>query len=74
MHDGTSKVRVQDVLTSEATRADSPLNFSSTGSGVDMEAVGREPLVSLDGRDTVPTVFRWEHGGRKVYITGTLCS
>mmetsp|Transcript_31336 Transcript_31336/g.72130 ORF Transcript_31336/g.72130 Transcript_31336/m.72130 type:complete len:320 (+) Transcript_31336:173-1132(+) len=21
--------------------------------------------------DTVPTVFRWEHGGRQVYITGT---
>ena len=21
--------------------------------------------------DYVPTVFRWEHGGRNVYITGT---
>merc|ERR1719446_409316 len=21
--------------------------------------------------DTVPTVFRWEHGGRQVYVTGT---
>ena len=21
--------------------------------------------------DTVPTVFRWEHGGRNVFITGT---
>ena len=27
-------------------------------------------LLSLDD-DTVPTVFRWEHGGRHVYITGT---
>lgn len=27
-------------------------------------------LMSLDD-DTVPTVFRWEHGGRQVYITGT---
>lgn len=27
-------------------------------------------LISLDD-DTVPTVFRWEHGGRQVYITGT---
>jgi 5'-AMP-activated protein kinase regulatory beta subunit len=25
----------------------------------------------LDNEDTVPTVFRWEHGGRQVYITGT---
>lgn len=24
--------------------------------------------------DTVPTVFRWEHGGRQVYITGTFNS
>ena len=70
MHDGTYKVRA-DQAPSNDDRPDSPLNFSSTGSGVDMEAVGREPLVSLDGRDTVPTVFRWEHGGRKVYITGT---
>jgi len=27
-------------------------------------------FVTLDD-DTVPTVFRWEHGGRQVYITGT---
>jgi 5'-AMP-activated protein kinase regulatory beta subunit len=27
-------------------------------------------LLSLDD-DTVPTVFKWEHGGRQVYITGT---
>ena len=71
MHDSTYKVRTVAAAEASADRPDSPLNFSSTGSGVDMEAVGREPLVSLDGRDTVPTVFRWEHGGRKVYITGT---
>lgn len=27
-------------------------------------------ILSLDD-ETVPTVFRWEHGGRQVYITGT---
>jgi 5'-AMP-activated protein kinase, regulatory beta subunit len=26
---------------------------------------------SFLNNDTVPTVFRWEHGGRQVYITGT---
>ena len=33
---------------------------------------GESPVVEnwLDD-DTVPTVFRWEHGGRQVYITGT---
>jgi len=28
-------------------------------------------LSQLHDDDTVPTVFRWEHGGRQVYITGT---
>mmetsp|Transcript_3424 Transcript_3424/g.10588 ORF Transcript_3424/g.10588 Transcript_3424/m.10588 type:complete len:203 (-) Transcript_3424:105-713(-) len=28
------------------------------------------PKVSED-EDEVPTVFRWEHGGRQVYVTGT---
>ena len=28
-------------------------------------------LSQLPDDDTVPTVFRWEHGGRQVYITGT---
>jgi 5'-AMP-activated protein kinase regulatory beta subunit len=27
--------------------------------------------LSASDDDTVPTVFRWEHGGRQVYITGT---
>jgi len=27
--------------------------------------------ISAAEEDTVPTVFRWEHGGRNVYITGT---
>jgi len=30
-----------------------------------------EGLESWLDDDTVPTVFRWEHGGRQVYITGT---
>eukprot|EP00563_Minutocellus_polymorphus_P011449 CAMPEP_0181066068 /NCGR_PEP_ID=MMETSP1070-20121207/25105_1 /TAXON_ID=265543 /ORGANISM="Minutocellus polymorphus, Strain NH13" /LENGTH=384 /DNA_ID=CAMNT_0023146561 /DNA_START=343 /DNA_END=1497 /DNA_ORIENTATION=+ len=28
-------------------------------------------LSQIHDDDTVPTVFRWEHGGRQVYITGT---
>jgi len=27
--------------------------------------------IAMLEEDTVPTVFRWEHGGRNVYITGT---
>jgi Glycogen recognition site of AMP-activated protein kinase len=37
------------------------------GSG-DMDVEGKE---DEDEDHVVPTVFRWEHGGRQVYITGT---
>jgi hypothetical protein len=34
--------------------------------------VDDQQLISdQDVDDTVPTVFKWEHGGRNVYITGT---
>jgi 5'-AMP-activated protein kinase, regulatory beta subunit len=32
---------------------------------------GNAAIESWLNDDTVPTVFRWEHGGRQVYITGT---
>jgi 5'-AMP-activated protein kinase regulatory beta subunit len=32
---------------------------------------GAESIENWLDDDTVPTVFRWEHGGRQVYITGT---
>jgi 5'-AMP-activated protein kinase, regulatory beta subunit len=44
---------------------------------LDADASGQLPLPdaatveSFLNDDTVPTVFRWEHGGRQVYITGT---
>ncbi|KAL7573787.1 hypothetical protein ACA910_007816 [Epithemia clementina (nom. ined.)] len=34
-------------------------------------APNAEILDSIMDDETVPTVFRWEHGGRQVYITGT---
>lgn len=34
-------------------------------------APNAEALEGIMDDDTVPTVFRWEHGGRQVYITGT---
>lgn len=30
-----------------------------------------ETAASGEDDEVVPTVFRWEHGGRNVYITGT---
>lgn len=40
-------------------------NTSNSSSPLDLESL------SAADDDTVPTVFRWEHGGRQVYITGT---
>lgn len=45
-------------------------NRSSTNSANNININNNLDLLSLDD-DTVPTVFRWEHGGRQVYITGT---
>lgn len=41
-----------------------------------MQGMANDPSISTYGADneiekTVPTVFKWEHGGRHVYITGT---
>eukprot|EP01031_Cornospumella_fuschlensis_P049972 gene49972-61169_t len=39
-----------------------------------LRAQVEEPVQSIltdQNVDTVPTVFKWEHGGRNVYITGT---
>ncbi|TFJ85407.1 hypothetical protein NSK_003366 [Nannochloropsis salina CCMP1776] len=44
-----------------------------TGAERGAEGAGDEMAVDGDDRedDVVPTVFRWEHGGRQVYIQGT---
>ena len=47
------------------------------GSGGGAQYMGDTPIpldlasISAFEEDSVPTVFRWEHGGRNVYITGT---
>lgn len=48
------------------------LGQSNSSNNTSNNAVGGINLdvLSLDD-DQVPTVFRWEHGGRQVYITGT---
>jgi 5'-AMP-activated protein kinase, regulatory beta subunit len=47
-----------------------PLNQQPPQSGHSQSVPNSMELLSLDD-DTVPTVFKWEHGGRQVYITGT---
>lgn len=50
-------------------------DVGSASSGVNTATTNSQQLdlnsLSAADDDTVPTVFRWEHGGRQVYITGT---
>jgi len=45
-----------------------PQTSAGTGTGKPLDVAA---LSELHDDDAVPTVFRWEHGGRQVYITGT---
>ena len=53
--------------------ADMDLKDGPNGGNNLMAANFGDALINLHGEDddTVPTVFRWEHGGRQVYVTGT---
>jgi 5'-AMP-activated protein kinase regulatory beta subunit len=50
---------------------------SGGGTSSQQQYMGDAPIpldlatISAAEEDSVPTVFRWEHGGRNVYITGT---
>eukprot|EP00522_Entomoneis_paludosa_P013485 CAMPEP_0172461380 /NCGR_PEP_ID=MMETSP1065-20121228/40259_1 /TAXON_ID=265537 /ORGANISM="Amphiprora paludosa, Strain CCMP125" /LENGTH=373 /DNA_ID=CAMNT_0013216669 /DNA_START=148 /DNA_END=1266 /DNA_ORIENTATION=+ len=50
-----------------------PSSLAAQKSGISQShsAPNAEALESIMDDDTVATVFRWEHGGRQVYITGT---
>lgn len=60
--------------------SDMSISGNSDQGGATMDAVepagnGEAGIDMIDlideGDESVPTVFRWEHGGRQVYITGT---
>lgn len=57
---------------SESDASMTLLDAEKTAAAVAAAGGGNSALIEnwLDD-DTVPTVFRWEHGGRQVYITGT---
>lgn len=62
--------------TSDASMGDNDKSSSSnaqphTPSVMDPNVQAHIAQLSFADDDVVPTVFRWEHGGRDVYITGT---
>lgn len=82
-----SKEREQTLEADRASANEPPPNFAGQGppqaavDGMDVDVSmggGNQPWGSTvpwipgdDAEELVPTVFRWEHGGRQVYITGT---
>lgn len=60
--------------TSEAMDVDTPpsagAEFVLDGASA-AAIVGEDPASTAGGDDVVPMVFKWEHGGRNVFITGT---
>lgn len=44
---------------------------NNAGGGGNNATTSQVNIENFLNDDTVPTVFRWEHGGRQVYITGT---
>lgn len=57
----------------QLTKSSSDASMSGVGSA-DADGTVKLGNLSIENwldDDTVPTVFRWEHGGRQVYITGT---
>jgi 5'-AMP-activated protein kinase regulatory beta subunit len=59
------------IMDSDQLHSSSQHNAGTSGAGTGGSANGAESIENWLDDDTVPTVFRWEHGGRQVYITGT---
>lgn len=54
-------------------KSTSDMSMTDTSSQLDNAGISSADMATIAAaeEDTVPTVFRWEHGGRNVYITGT---
>ena len=53
------------------SNSDASMSGGGTGDADGTVKLGNLSVENWLDDDTVPTVFRWEHGGRQVYITGT---
>ncbi|TMW69249.1 hypothetical protein Poli38472_001405 [Pythium oligandrum] len=55
----------------EVDQTAEPLAFGGGVTATPASSSGNPPTMAATKNDVVPMVFRWEHGGRNVYITGT---
>lgn len=68
-HDPSQQAGQQQLQRSSSDASMTMLDADPPGSG--HPPPDPATIESFLNDDTVPTVFRWEHGGRQVYITGT---
>ncbi|CAB9520121.1 activated protein kinase subunit beta [Seminavis robusta] len=69
---GTTATATPQDPTQQLQRSSSDASMTMLDEGTSSSApVDPATIESFLNDDTVPTVFRWEHGGRQVYITGT---
>lgn len=75
MHESNSDASMSNVEdgNNSSSNTTNPNHKDSSASASTKQQNFQLTLASLAAADddTVPTVFRWEHGGRQVYITGT---
>jgi len=68
---GGGDAQQQQMRRSSSDASMTLLDADRTAAAVAASSQGNPAVESWLDDDTVPTVFRWEHGGRQVYITGT---
>ena len=76
---GTAQMQQQQHAQLKKSSSDTSMTFMDGDPSMQQQpqlshsqsAPNTEMLDSIMEDETVPTVFRWEHGGRQVYITGT---
>jgi 5'-AMP-activated protein kinase, regulatory beta subunit len=75
-HDSTKEPRLhqqqmQQPQAMQRTSSDASMTILDPDPSGQQPALDPATFESFLNNDSVPTVFRWEHGGRQVYITGT---
>jgi hypothetical protein len=77
--DGHNAIPEEDIIPSRSIRpppapepsaSSTPTQRTTTTISTNEEQ-SLQPIIPETTTDVVPTVFKWEHGGRNVYITGT---
>eukprot|EP01083_Nonionella_stella_P243125 847478_1 len=71
MHNNMQKTTSDASMTNTDENKGSGASTAAAAANINANTAAELAQLSAADDDVVPTVFRWEHGGRDVYITGT---